>query len=152
MPVVPPRWCGMAVHQAQRTACCRQVTEDGQVPPEVRECATTYSALRALRDGLHAQPCPVVALESTGGEWRPVSQVLAGPVEVFGGQAHEMRRRPGRQTAKAEARWMAARLAHGLMRPRCLPPPTIQALRERPRPRVALVQTRSQAKNRLPKV
>jgi transposase len=68
------------------------------------------------------------------------------------GNAPERRRRPGRKTDKADARWIAELLAHGLIRPSFLPPPPIQALRDLTRTRVALVQSRSQAKNRVHKI
>jgi transposase len=152
MQVVHPICCGIDVHQAQLTVCLRRVTEDGQVTQEVREFATTYPALLALLDWLSAQHCPVVAMESTGVYWRPVYHVLAGTVEVLVGNAHEMRRRPGRKTDRADASWIAELLAHGLIRPSFVPPPAIQALRDLTRTRVALVQTRSQAKNRVTKV
>jgi hypothetical protein len=96
MQVVHPICCGIDVHQAQLTACLRRVTEDGQVTQEVREFATTYPALLALLDWLSAHHCPVAAMGSTGVYWRPVYHVLAGTVEVLVGNAHEMRRRPGR--------------------------------------------------------
>jgi transposase len=152
MQVIHPICCGIDVHQAQLTVCLRRVTEDGQVTQEVREFATTYPALLALLDWLSVQQCPVVAMESTGVYWRPVYHVLAGTVEVLVGNAHEMRRRPGRKTDKADARWIAELLAHGLIRPSFIPPPVIQALRDLTRTRVALVQTRNQAKNRVTKV
>jgi transposase len=152
MQVVYPICGGIDVHQAQLTVCLRRVTEEGQVTQEVQEFATTYPALLALLDWLSAQQCPVVAMESTGVYWRPVYHVLAGTVEVLVGNAHEMRRRPGRKTDKADARWIAELLAHGLIRPSFIPPPAIQALRDLTRTRVALVQTRNQAKNRVTKV
>ena len=152
MEVVHPICCGIDVHQTQLTACLRRVTEDGQVTQEVREFATTYPALLALLDWLSAQDCPVVAVESTGVYWRPVYHVLSGTIEVVVGNAQEMRRRPGRKTDKADARWIAELLAHGLIRPSFVPPPAIQALRDLTRTRVGLVQTRSQAKNRVTKV
>jgi transposase len=152
MQVVHPICCGIDVHQAPLTACLRSVTEDGQVTQEVQECATTYAALLALLDWLSAQHCPVVAMESTGVYWRPVYHVLAGTVEVLIGNVHEMRCRPGRKTDKADAGWIAELLAHGLIRPSFVLPPAIQALRDLTRTRVALVQTQSQAKNRVTKV
>jgi transposase len=60
-----------------------------------------------------------------------------------------MRRRPGRKTDTADARWIAERLAHGRIRPSCLPPPPSQALRDLTRTRVAWGQSRRQAKNRV---
>jgi transposase len=118
----------------------------------VREFATTYSALLALAEWLVERHCPVVAMESTGVYWQPVYHVLSGTLEVLVGNAQEMRRRPGHKTDKADARWIAELLAHGLIRPSFLPPPPIRALRDLTRTRVALVQSRSQAKNRVHKV
>jgi transposase len=122
--------CGIDVHQAQLTACLRRVDADGHVTQEVREFATTYEALFTLSEWLTEQQCPVVAMESTGVYWRPVYHVLVSTVEVLVGNAQEMRRRPGRKTDKADARWIAELLAHGLIRPRFVPPPPIGALRD----------------------
>src|SRR5713101_7253977 len=44
---------------------------------------------------------------------------------------------------------MTALLAHGLIRPSCIPPPAIQAWRDLTRTRVSLVQTHTQAKQRV---
>jgi transposase len=152
MQVVHPICCGIDVHQACVTACLRQVQEDGQVTTEVREFATTYDALLALSDWLTAQHCPIVAMESTGVYWQPLYHVLVGTVEVLVGNPQEMRRRPGHKTDPADARWIAELLAHGLIRPSFIPPPPIRALRDLTRTRVALVQTRSQTKNRVYKI
>lgn len=152
MQVVHPICCGLDVHQAQLTACLRRVDADGQVTQEVREFATTYDALLTLSTWLTEEQCPVIALESTGVYWRPVYHVLVGTVEVLVGNAQEMRRRPGHKTDKADARWIAELLAHGLIRPSFIPPPPIQALRDLTRTRVALIQARTQAKNRVVKV
>jgi transposase len=152
MPVVHPICCGIDVHQAQLTACVRRVDVDGQVTQEVCAFATTYDALLTLSTWLTEQQCPIVAMESTGVYWRPVYHVLTGTVEVLVGNAQEMRRRPGHKTDKADARWIAELWAHGLMRPSVLPPPPISALRDLTRTRVALIQSRAQAKNRVIKV
>ena len=152
MQVVHPICRGIDVHQAQLTACLRRVDTDGQVTQEVREFATTDDALLTLSTWLTGEQCPVVALESTGVHWRPVYHVLVGMVEVLVGHAQEMRRRPGHKTDKADARWIAELLAHGLIRPSVIPPPPIQALRDLTHTRVALIQTRTQAKNRVIKV
>jgi transposase len=152
MQVVHAVCCGIDVHQARLTACLRQSDATGQVTQDVREFATTYGALLALLDWLVEAHCPIVALESTGVYWKPVYHVLVGTVDVVVGNAQEMQRRPGRKTDKADARWIAELLAHGLIRPSFVPPPAISALRDLTRTRVALLQTRSQAKNRVSKV
>ena len=66
MQVVHSICCGIDVHQACLTACLRHVDAAGQVRQDVREFATTYSALLALLDWLVEAHCPVVAMESTG--------------------------------------------------------------------------------------
>src|ERR671926_415021 len=152
MQVVHPVCCGIDVHQAQLTACLRRVSPAGQITTERRDLGTTYAELLALSDWLMESHCPVVALESTGVYWRPVYHVLAGTVEVLVGNAQEMRPRPGKKTDPADATWIAELLAHGLIRPSFVPPPAISALRDLTRTRVALVQTRTQAKNRVHKV
>jgi transposase len=81
MQVVSPICGGIDVQQAQLTPCLRRGTEEGQVTQEMREFATTSPGLLALLDGLSAQPCPVVAMESTGVYWRPVYHVLAGTAQ-----------------------------------------------------------------------
>jgi transposase len=129
MPVVHPICCGIDVYQAQLTACLRRVDADRQVTQEVREFATTDDAVLTLSTWLTEQQCPVSALESTGVYWRPVYHVLVGTVEVRVGHAQEMRRRPGQKTDTADARWMVERLAHGLIRPSCIPPPPTEATR-----------------------
>jgi transposase len=152
MQVEHPVCCGIDVHKATLTACLRRVDANGQVTTEVREYATLYQPLLALADWLIEQHCPVVAMESTGVYWKPIYHVLCGTVEVFVGNAHEMRRRPGKKTDKTDATWIAELLAHGLIRPSFVPPPEIRALRDVTRTRVALVQTRSQSKNRVHKL
>ena len=152
MQVVHPVCCGLDVHQATLTACLRRVSDDSRITTEWREIGTTYPALLALSDWLVAQHCPVVAMESTGVYWKPIYHVLVGVVEVMVGNARDMRPRPGKKTDKADARWIAELLAHGLIRPSFVPPPETRALRDLTRTRVGLVQTRTQAKNRVQKV
>jgi transposase len=107
MQVVYPICCGIDVHQAQLTACLRQVDEGGQVTQEVRAFGTTTSALLTLLEWLVEQHCPVVAMERTGVYWRPIYHVLSGAVDVVVGNPYEMRRRPGHKTDPADARWIA---------------------------------------------
>jgi transposase len=89
-------------------------------------------------------------MECTGVYRPPASHVRSETLEVLIGYAQE-RRRPGRKTDTAVAQWIAELLAPGLIRPRVLPPPPLQALRAPTRTWVSLTQTRSQAKNRVHK-
>ncbi|PON11706.1 hypothetical protein C2W62_43415 [Candidatus Entotheonella serta] len=149
MQIIHPLCCGIDCHQAQLTVCLRRVSETGKITTELREFGTTYPELLALSDWLVAEQCPVVAMESTGVYWKPLYHVLCGMVEVFIGNAYDMRRRPGKKTDKADAIWIAELLAHGLIAPSFVPPPAIRALRDLTRTRVTLIQTRTQAKNRI---
>src|SRR5919109_1212926 len=92
MQVEHPVCCGIDVHKATLTACLRRVDANGHVTTEGREYPTTYTALLAFSDWLVEQHCPVVAMESTGVYWKSVYHVLVGTVEVYIGNAHEMRR------------------------------------------------------------
>jgi transposase len=94
----------------------------------------------------------VVALESTGVYWKPVYHVLSETLDVHLANSRDVRQRPGKKTDKKDATWIAELLAHGLIKPSFVPPPTIRALRDLSRTRVSLVQTRTQAKNRVYKI
>ena len=148
MDVVSPVCGGIDVPQARRTAGLRRVQEDGQGTKDVPELDTTSPALLVVLDWRIAPHGPVVALERTGVSWQPVSHVRAGTLAGLVGHAQARHQRPGRKPDPAAARWMAALLAPGLIRPRVVPPPALRALRALPRTRVALVQTRSHAQNR----
>lgn len=152
MHVVYPICCGLDVHPASVVACLRCVGDDGQMRLERREYGTTHSEWLTLGEWLLAEHCPIVAMESTGVYWRPVYHLLCGLVEVVVGNPQEIRQRPGKKTDKADASWIAELLAHGLIRPSFIPPPAIQALRDLTRTRVSLVQTRTQAKQRVLKI
>ena len=127
MPVVSPVCCGLEVPQAPRTACLRCVSPAGQMTLERRACGTTSGELLARSDWLAAHDCPVVALERTGVYWRPGYPGRVGTVEGLGGNARDLRPRPGTKTDKAAAAWIAAWLAPGLLRPRVVPPPALSA-------------------------
>ena len=149
MHVVPPVCCGIDGHAAQLTACVRQVGADGTLHTAWRDFGTTSAQLLACRTWRNEQGGPIVVLESTGVYWKPISHGLVETLEVVVANARSVRQRPGKKTDKADAAWLADLLAHGLVEPRFLPPPAIQAWRDLTRTRVALVQTRTQGHNRL---
>jgi transposase len=151
MQVVHPVCCGIDGHPTQLTACLRRVSAAGQLTTELRDFGTTYGERLAFRAWLVAQGCPLVVLESTGVYGQPIYHVLAETLEVLLAPAYAVRQRPGKKTDKADARWLAALLAHGLIEPSFIPPATVRALRDLTRTRVALVETRPQAKHRVVK-
>ncbi len=152
MEVVNPICCGIDVHKASLTACLRSVGKDGRVGKKTREFRTFYDELLSLADWLVENDCPVAAMESTGVYWKPVYNALAGVLEVLVGNAQQMKRGRGKKTDKSDAEWISELLAHGLISPSFVPGPRISALRALNRTRANLVNTRTQAKNRVHKV
>jgi len=141
--------CGLDVHQAVVAACLRRVNADGTVSLEHRSFGTTLRELMALSDWLVESGCPLAAMESTGVYWKPVYHVLSGALTVWVLNAQDVKQRRGKKTDRADAQWIAELLAHDLVQPSFVPPPEIGALRDLVRMRTALVQTRTQAKNRV---
>lgn len=141
--------CGLDVHQASVAACLRRVASDGTIGTESRQFATTVQGLRELSQWLTEAGCPIAAMESTGVYWKPVFHVLSATVEVWVVNARHVKQRRGKKTDRADAQWIAELLAYGLIEPSFVPPPQITALRDLIRMRTALVQTRTQEKNRV---
>ena len=103
------------------------MSEEGQITTELVEYGTTSRELVAFRCWVQEQHCPVVALESTGVDWKPVYHVVSDTVEVHLATSRDVRQRPGQKTDKHEATWRAALLAHGLITPSGVPPPQMRA-------------------------
>ena len=106
------------------------MNDDGQISTEWRNLGITYDQLLALRAWLDEQDCPIVVLEGTRVLWKPIYHVLMETLEVVVAQAHSVRQRPGKKTDKADAAWLAERLAHGLVDPRFIPPSAVHDLRD----------------------
>jgi transposase len=107
MHVVHPVCCGIDGHPAQLSACLRRVRDDGTIYTEWRDFGTTYDPLLALRAWLDEQRCPIVVLESTGGDWQPIYHVVVQTLEVVVANARSVRQRPGKKTDNADAAWLA---------------------------------------------
>jgi hypothetical protein len=88
---------GIDVHAAQLTACLRRGSEDGQSTTEVVEYGTTYGELGVFRSGLQAHQCPIVALESPGGDGKLVYHVLRKAVEMHVANRRDVRQRPAQR-------------------------------------------------------
>jgi transposase len=141
--------CGLDVHQAQVSACMRRVSDSGTVETQSEVFDTTVQGLSQLSQWLTEAGCPIAAMESTGVYWKPVYHILSGAIELWLLNARDVKQRPGKKTDRADAQWIAELLAHGLVKPSFVPPPNIAALRDVIRMRTALVQTRTQVKNRV---
>jgi transposase len=79
------------------------------------------------------------ALGSTGEYWKPVYNLLEGIFEVWLLNAQHVKTVPGRKTDVKDAQWIAELLAHGLVRPSCIPPREQRDLRDLTRYRVSFV-------------
>src|SRR5512132_172159 len=155
MDVLCTHGAGLAVHKQTVRAC--------RVPPDpTGEQAAGILALKALgamsvdqlalSDGLAAVGMTPVAMERSGAYWQPLSNILEGDLTVFLVNAAHVQQVPGRQTAKADARWLAKRMRDGVRRARCIPPVEQRDGRELTRYRTKLVQEPSREVNRVPGV
>lgn len=86
--------------------------------------------LLRLSDWLVEEGCTHVAIESTGGYWKPVLNILEGVLEVILVNAPHVKAVPGRKTDVKDSDWLADRLRHGLLKASFIPPLEIRELRE----------------------
>ena len=155
MDVIFPHCAGLDVHKKTVMAC--RVTPDptGQQADglmELREFGTMTPDLLALSDWLAEAGITHVAMESTGEYWRPVYNLLEGNVTIFLVNAAHVKQVPGRKTDKADARWLAKLMRHGLLQASFIPPQGQRDLRDLTRDRTTWGQDRRRAVHRLPGV
>lgn len=149
--VVHGQCCGLDVHKKQVQACMLRTRADGTVEQEQRGFGTTTEALLGLLDWLEERGCTHVAMESTGVYWKPIYNLLEGPLTVLVVNAQHIKQVPGRKTDVSDAAWIAGLLRHGLLRPSFIPDRTQRELRELTRYRRALINERTAEINRLHK-
>jgi transposase len=152
MDVIFTHRAGLDVHKKTVMAC--RVTPDptGQQVDgimELQEFGTMTVELLALSDWLAAAGSTHVAMESTGEYWKPLYNILEGDFTVFLVNAAHVKQGPGRTTDKADARWLAKLMRHGLLQASFIPPLEQRDLRDLTRYRTRLVQERSREVNRV---
>jgi transposase len=152
MDVIFTHGAGLDVQKKTVMAC--RVTPDptGQQVDglmELQEFGTMTVELLALSDWLAAAGITHVAMESTGEYWKPLYNILEGDFTVFLVNAAHVKQVPGRKTDKADARWLAKLMRHGLLRASFIPPLEQRDLRDLTRYRTKLVQERSREVNRV---
>jgi len=155
MDVMFTHCAGLDVHQKRITAC--RVTPDptGQQAEglrELREFGTRTIDLLALSDWLAEAGLTHVAMERTGEDWKPVSNLLEGSLTVFLVNAAPVKQVPGRKTDQADARWLAKLMRDGLLKASVIPPVGQRDLRDLTRDRTKLVQERGREVNRVHRV
>ena len=152
MDVVFLRCAGLDVHKKSMTACRIVPDPTGQEAEgiaELRTFGTMTLELLALADWLTEASITHVAMESTGEYWTPVYNLLEGTFTVFLVNAAHVKNVPGRQTDKADARWLAKLMRFGLLQASFIPPQGQRDVRYLTRYRTKLVQERVREVNRL---
>ncbi len=149
--VLHPVCCGLDVHKEKVNACLIVQTGSGE-RVEQREFGTFTRDLRAMKEWLLENECPVVAMESTGVYWRPVFNVLEACVQVILVNARHTKHVPGRKTDISDAKWLAGLLRHGLVRGSFIPPEEVRQWRDWCRQRKTHVNTLGDYKRRVHKM
>src|SRR2546428_6854232 len=99
MEIVYARCAGLDVHKATVVACVRVPSpRRGERRGETKTFATTTRGLTELADWLTGHGVTDVAMESTGGYWRPVYAALENTVRLLLGNARHVKTGPGRKT------------------------------------------------------
>ena len=132
--------CGLDVHKKFVTACLLTTGASGRVAKELRQFGTTTAQVLELLAWLQVRGCRHVALESTGGYWKPVHNRLEGVMaQVLLVNAQHIQHVPGRKTDMKDAEWIATLLRHGLLSGSFIPPKEIRELRDLTRTRTTLI-------------
>ena len=143
--VVHPGCCGMDGHPAQRSACLRRVRDAGTITRNGGTLAPPMISSWPCAQGSTSSAAPRRAREH-GGILEPHLSRLGADSGGRGGQCPLGPPAAGPKTDQADAAWRAELFAHGLVAPRCIPPPAVQAWRGLDADAGRLVQTRTQAR------
>jgi transposase len=150
MEVLYSRCCGLDVHKASVTACCRWKEESGQMHKELRRFGTYTADLRELASWLQQREVQQVAMESTGSYWRPVwNQLESAGLALTLANAQHIKNVPGRKTDLLDPEWISDLLMHGLIRPSFVPGQRMRDLRDLTRMRSKVVQDHTRVVNRI---
>ncbi len=142
------RWdkaCGADVHK--RFIDATILTSNGT--KKHRRFLTNTESLLEFKDWLIEEDCPVVALESTGVYWIPINTVLEGIVKVLVANAYKIKHIPGKKTDVKDSEWIAELCLNGMIEPSRIFPKEDRELRDLTRAREAIVNSRTQVKNRI---
>src|ERR1035437_4394993 len=88
-------------------------------------------------------------MESTGGFWKPIWNILEGSVKVILVNARHIKNVPGRKTDVKDCDWIAQLLQHGLLRASFVPERPQRELRDLTRQRRQWVAQQSRVSNRI---
>ena len=152
MEVLYPRCAGLDVHKKTVVACVMLTDGQGKCQKEPRTWGTMTADLLALSDWLQERGVTHVAIESTGGYWKPVFNLLEGSFEVLLVNPQHVKAVPGRKADVSDAEWLADLLRHGLLRASFIPPVAQRELRDLTRFRSTFIRERATLVNRVQKV
>lgn len=147
MQVLYPCCCGIDIHAKTAVAC---LIKQGR--RQTRTFSTMTDDLLRLSDWLVSEGCTHVAIESTGVYWKPVFNILEGPLSVILVNARDVKAVPGRKTDVHDCEWLADLLRHGLLKASFIPPLHIRELRELTRYRQTLIKEHTALANRIQKL
>ncbi len=94
----------------------------------------------------------IVAMESTGVDWKPVFNILEGRLPVLLVHAQHLKKVPGRKTDVLDCQWIAKLLQCGLLKARFIPSLPIRQLRDLTRRRTQLTRERARVVHRIQKL
>jgi transposase len=151
MDVLVERWCGLDIHKTSVVACLLVSSPRGEPERAIRTFGTMTEDLLALADWLAGAGCTHVAMESTGGSWKPIWNLLEGEFALLLANPRHIKAVPGRKTDVTDAEWIADLLRHGLLQGSFVPDRPQRELRELTRYRASLVRERTAEANRLQK-
>lgn len=151
MEVLYSRCCGLDVHKASITACCRWLDGvGGRAQKEIRRFGTYTSDLLELAQWLQQHQVEQIAMESTGSYWRPIWNVLESQaLPLLLANAQHIKNVPGRKTDTLDPEWISDLLMHGLIKPSFVPPQKMRDLRDLTRMRTKVVQDHTRVANRI---
>ena len=152
MDAIYARVGGLDVHKKSVVACRRRLTSSGHVEKEVATFGTTTAQLLALLAWLNEWDVTHVAMESTGGYWKPVWNILEGHMELLLVNARHLKTVPGRKTDVKDCEWIAQLMQYGLLRGSFVPSPEVRQWRDLTRHRTKLTGQRTSVVNRIHKV
>ncbi len=135
--------CGLDVHKKTVAAYLISPGAEGVPQKQVRTFGTMTGVLLALADWLEAAGCTHVAMESTGGDWQPIWNLLEDRFTLLLVNARHIKVVPGRKTDVRDCEWIGDLLRHGLLQASVVPPRPQRELRELTRYRTSLARERA---------
>lgn len=140
--------CGLDVHRSVIVACLRRPRGKA----EVQSFATTRAELSRMEAWLTKANCKAAGMEATGVFWRPVHRVLEGRMKVLVANPQHIKAIKGRKTDKADAAWIAQKVADGGISPSFVPPLDVRETRDLAQLRNNIIQARGQVRNEVHKL